>query len=59
LLQEQHMPYIPAVACNQKIPTNGGSARADTLAATEPISAWKRRSCGNGAKGPRLATKDR
>jgi hypothetical protein len=45
---------VLAVACNQKIPTEGGSARADTLAARAPITAWKRRSCGDGVKGPRL-----
>ena len=48
------MPYVLAVACNQKVPTNGGSARADALAAAAPITAWKRRSCGDGAKGPRM-----
>jgi SRSO17 transposase len=53
-LQQQRMPYVLAVACNQKIPTEGGSARADALAAAAPISAWKRRSCGDGAKGPRV-----
>ncbi|GAA5198170.1 hypothetical protein GCM10023322_70940 [Rugosimonospora acidiphila] len=36
------------------IPTQGGAARADALAARAPLSAWKRRSCGDGAKGPRL-----
>src|SRR5204863_3347651 len=28
-------------------------SRADVLAAHAPAGAWKRRSCGNGAKGPR------
>ncbi|HEY3034149.1 MAG TPA: IS701 family transposase, partial [Streptosporangiaceae bacterium] len=32
----------------------GGRSRADTLAARAPALAWKRRSCGDGAKGPRL-----
>ena len=53
-LQGRQMAYVLAVACNQKIPTNGGSARADALAAAAPALAWKRRSCGDGAKGPRL-----
>lgn len=53
-LQTQRMGYVLAVACNQKIPTDGGSARADELAAAAPAPAWKRRSCGAGAKGPRL-----
>jgi SRSO17 transposase len=53
-LQERRIPYVLAIACNQKIPTEGGSARADALAAAAPIAAWRRRSCGDGAKGPRL-----
>ncbi|SCL23179.1 SRSO17 transposase [Micromonospora rhizosphaerae] len=53
-LQGRRMGYVLAVACNQKIPTDGGSARADELAAAAPAPAWKRRSCGEGAKGPRL-----
>jgi SRSO17 transposase len=53
-LQSRRMAYVLAVACNQKIPTAGGSARADVLAAAAPALAWKRRSCGDGAKGPRL-----
>jgi len=53
-LQARHVAYVLAVACNQKIPTNGGNARADALAAAAPALAWKRRSCGDGAEGPRL-----
>jgi SRSO17 transposase len=53
-LQQRHIGYVLAVACSQKIPTEGGSARADTLAASAPALAWKRRSCGPGAKGERL-----
>jgi len=53
-LQQHRMPYVLAIACNQKIPTENGSARADALAAAAPIAAWKQRSCGDGAKGPRL-----
>ncbi|MEV4418294.1 IS701 family transposase [Catellatospora sp. NPDC049609] len=53
-LQARRTAYVLAVACNQKIPTEGGSARADTLARLAPDAAWKRRSCGDGAKGPRL-----
>ena len=45
---------VLAVPCNQTIPTGGGSARADALAVRAPLSAWKRRSCGDGVKGPRL-----
>jgi integrase len=53
-LQRRHIGYVLAVPCSQKIPTEGGSARADALAARAPLSAWRRRSCGDGAKGPRL-----
>jgi SRSO17 transposase len=53
-LQRRRVGYVLAVPCNQKIPTEGGSARADALAARAPISAWKQRSCGDGVKGPRL-----
>ncbi|MET7751581.1 transposase [Micromonospora sp. NPDC005367] len=53
-LQSRRMSYVLAVAGNQKIPTDGGSARADELAAAAPAPAWKRRSCGAGANGPRL-----
>jgi SRSO17 transposase len=53
-LQRRHVAYVLAVACNQKIPTETGSSRADTLAARAPDPAWKRRSCGDGVKGPRL-----
>jgi len=45
---------VLAVPCNQNIPTQGGSARADALAVRAPLSAWKLRSCGDGVKGPRL-----
>ena len=53
-LQRRRVGYVVAVACRQKIPTEDGSARADTLAAAAPALAWKRRSCGPGAKGERL-----
>ncbi len=39
---------------SQTIPATGGASRADVLAAHAPKEAWKRRSCGQGAKGPRL-----
>ena len=53
-LQQRRIGYVVAVACRQKIPTETGSARADALAAAAPAPAWKRRSCGPGAKGDRL-----
>lgn len=39
---------------NQRVPTTAGSSRPDVLTANAPALAWKRRSCGDGAKGPRL-----
>ena len=42
------------MACNQAIPADGGTSRADVLAAHAPQQAWKRRSCGEGAKGLRM-----
>lgn len=53
-LQQRHLGYVLAVPRNQKIPTERGSARADVLAAAAPTLAWKRRSCGDGVKGPRV-----
>lgn len=53
-LQQRQIGYVVAVPCRQKVPTETGSARADALAAAAPALAWKRRSCGPGAKGPRL-----
>ncbi|MFG1850191.1 IS701 family transposase, partial [Micromonospora carbonacea] len=52
---EQHrIGYVLAVPRNQRIPTAVGNSRPDVLAAGAPVEAWKRRSCGDGAKGPRL-----
>lgn len=53
-LQKRKIGYVLAVPRSQKIPTEGGAARADALAAAAPQLAWKRRSCGEGAKGLRL-----
>jgi SRSO17 transposase len=53
-LETRRVSYVVAVACNQTIPATAGASRADVLAAQAPDDAWKRRSCGDGAKGPRL-----
>jgi len=53
-LETRRISYVLAVACNQTIPATAGTSRADVLAAQAPEDAWKRRSCGDGAKGPRL-----
>ena len=36
------------------MPGSAGTSRADALAKHAPDRAWKRRSCGNGSKGPRV-----
>jgi SRSO17 transposase len=53
-LETRRIGYVVAVAVNQAVPGSAGTSRADVLAADAPPQAWKRRSCGDGAKGPRL-----
>jgi SRSO17 transposase len=53
-LEQRRTGYVVAVASNQAVAGDAGTSRADVLAAHAPGQAWKRRSCGNGAKGPRL-----
>ncbi|MDG4838449.1 transposase [Micromonospora sp. WMMD967] len=53
-LQQHRMGYVLAVPRNQRVPTTAGNSCPDVLAANAPTLAWKRRSCGAGAKGPRL-----
>src|SRR5215831_10596006 len=53
-LEQRRIGYVVAVPANQAVPGNAGTSRADVLAAHAPRQAWKRRSCGDGAKGPRL-----
>jgi SRSO17 transposase len=53
-LEQRRAAYVVAVASNQAVPGSSGTSRADVLAAHAPDQAWKRRSCGNGAKGPRV-----
>jgi SRSO17 transposase len=53
-LEQRRIGYVVAVACNQVVPGSTGTSRADVLAVHAPEDAWKRRSCGEGAKGPRL-----
>ena len=52
--EQRRIGYVVAVPCSQTIPTGVGSSRADHAAAAAPDQAWKRRTCGEGAKGPRL-----
>jgi SRSO17 transposase len=53
-LEQQRIGYVVAVSRNQTIPAVAGTSRADFLVAQAPEEAWKRRSCGDGAKGPRV-----
>ncbi len=53
-LEARRVGYVVAVASNQAVPGSAGPSRADVLAAHAPPQAWKRRSCGQGAKGPRI-----
>ncbi|GIH63617.1 IS701 family transposase [Microbispora siamensis] len=51
-LERRGVNYVVAVPKNQIVA--GATVRADTLVADAPPKAWKRLSCGDGAKGPRL-----
>ena len=53
-LEQRRVGYVVAVPSNQTIPAVAGTSRADMLVAHAPDEAWKRRSCGDGAKGPRV-----
>src|SRR5204862_1215993 len=52
-LEQRRIGYVVAVPCDQAVAGSAGTSRADVLAAHAPAQAWKRRSCGPGAKGPR------
>jgi SRSO17 transposase len=54
-LEQRRISYVVAVASNQAVAGDTGTSRADVLAAHAPDQAWKRRSCGSGAKGPRVS----
>jgi SRSO17 transposase len=54
-LEEHRLSYVVAVPKSQSVGMGlSGDTRADTLTAQAPPEAWKRRSCGDGAEGPRL-----
>lgn len=53
-LEQHRIGYVVAVPHSQATPAGIGSTRADHTAEHAPAQAWKRRSAGNGAKGPRL-----
>src|SRR5580693_1715524 len=53
-LEQRRTGYVVAVDSRQAITGDAGTSRADALAADAPDQAWKRSSCGNGSKGPRV-----
>jgi SRSO17 transposase len=53
-LEGRRIGYVVAVPRSQTIPITDGCTRADHLVAQAPSEAWKRLSCGAGAKGPRM-----
>jgi SRSO17 transposase len=53
-LEQRRVGYVVAVDSRQAIAGDAGTSRADALAAHAPDQSWKRRSCGNGSKGPRV-----
>jgi SRSO17 transposase len=53
-LEQRRVSYVVAVPKSQAIAGDAGKSRADVLTAHAPGQAWKRRSCGNGPKGPRM-----
>ncbi|WP_420819983.1 IS701 family transposase [Sinosporangium album] len=55
-LEQRGVGYVVAVPKSQVVAAGAGcgGSRADTLVAGAPPEAWKRLSCGDGAKGPRL-----
>ena len=53
-LEQRRIGYVVAVPKSQAVAGDAGKSRADVLTAHAPDQAWKRRSCGNGSKGPRV-----
>jgi SRSO17 transposase len=53
-LEQRRLAYVVAVPKSQAVAGDAGKSRADVLTAHAPGQAWKRRSCGNGSKGPRV-----
>jgi SRSO17 transposase len=53
-LEQRRVSYVVAVPKSQAVAGDAGKSRADVLTAHAPGQAWKRRSCGNGSKGPRM-----
>jgi SRSO17 transposase len=52
--EDHHIAYVVAVGIDFHVATRTGTWRADLLTRTLPRKSWNRRSCGQGAKGPRV-----
>ena len=53
-LEQQHIAYVLAVACDHRMPAGARrTVREDELAARLPQRAWQQLSAGAGAKGHR------
>jgi SRSO17 transposase len=52
-LEERRQPYVLAVRSDQRLWVDFRQVPAATVAAAVPQRAWRRLSCGAGAKGPR------
>ena len=53
-LEQRRISYVVAVPKSQAVAGDAGKSRADVLTAHAPGQAWKRRSCADGSKGPRV-----
>jgi SRSO17 transposase len=53
-LENQGLGYVVAVRSDFAVWTGGRQMRAKTVLADVPADAWRRLSCGDGSKGPRL-----
>jgi SRSO17 transposase len=54
-LEARGIGYVLAVACDDQVPFDVGTHRADVLLTQVPARAWQQVSCGKGAKGHRLS----
>jgi SRSO17 transposase len=54
MLEEADVGYVLAVPKSQQVKSPAGSWRIDHVLTGAPPEAWKRISCGDGAKGPRV-----
>ncbi|HKR50977.1 MAG TPA: IS701 family transposase [Pseudonocardiaceae bacterium] len=53
-LEARGVGYVLAIACDRRVTTAAGRARADAVVTALPRQAWQAISAGHGAKGPRV-----